>query len=193
MEFNGKLIVFSGPSGSGKTSIVKKLLEKYPDLFGFSISATTRPKRENEVDGKDYYFILKEEFERKIQNNEFIEWEEVYDGLYYGTLKSEVERLHRLNKHVLFDIDVEGGLNIKKMFGDKVLTIFVMPPSLEDLKKRLELRKSESEESLKKRIGKATVEIQKSKQFDVIIENDNLENAVQKAEEHSMGFIQLNS
>ncbi len=189
MGFNGKLIVFSGPSGSGKTSIVKKLLEKYPNLFGFSISATTRLKRANEVDGKDYYFISKEEFERKVQNNEFIEWEEVYDGLYYGTLKSEVERLHKLNKHVLFDIDVEGGLNIKKMFGDKVLTIFVMPPSLEDLKKRLELRKSESEESLKKRIGKANAEIQKSKQFDVIIENDNLENAVQKAENIIAEFL----
>ncbi len=193
MGFNGKLIVFSGPSGSGKTSVVKKLLEKYPDLFGFSISATTRPKRENEVDGKDYYFITKKEFERKIQNGEFIEWEEVYDGLYYGTLKSEVERLHRLNKHVLFDIDVEGGLNIKKIFGNKVLTIFVMPPSLEDLKQRLELRKSESEESLMKRIGKANAEIQKSGEFDVIIENDNLEKAVQKAEYLILEFIQLNS
>ncbi|GIV26520.1 MAG: guanylate kinase [Bacteroidia bacterium] len=189
MEFIGKLIVFSGPSGSGKTSIVKKILEKYPDLLGFSISATTRPKRENETDGKDYYFISKEEFERKIKNNEFIEWEEVYEGIYYGTLKSEVERLHKLNKHVLFDIDVEGGLNIKKMFGNKVLTIFVMPPSLEDLRKRLELRKSESEESLKRRIGKANIEIQKAGQFDVVIVNEDLENAVQKAEEIIFKFI----
>ncbi len=191
MEFNGKLIVFSGPSGSGKTSIVKALLSKYPDLFGFSISATTRPKRENEIDGKDYYFISKDEFKRKIENNEFIEWEEVYEGLFYGTLKSEITRLHEQKKHVLFDIDVEGGLNIKKLYGEKALTIFVMPPSIEDLENRLKQRKTESEESLKKRIGKAKQEIEKAKFFDVVIVNQNLESAVNEVEDKVLKFLNI--
>lgn len=189
MNFNGKLIVFSGPSGSGKTSIVKALLNKYPDLFGFSVSATTREKRENETDRKDYYFISKEEFEKKIRDGEFIEWEEVYKGLYYGTLKSEVDRLHNAGKHVLFDIDVEGGLNIKRIYKDNALTIFVMPPSLEDLKKRLQLRNTEDEESFNKRVSKAEKEIEKAKFFDVIIVNDVLENAVSKAEKEVMLFL----
>lgn len=189
MEFNGKLIVFSGPSGSGKTSIVRALLEKYSDFLGFSVSATTRAKRENEVDGKDYYFITKEKFLEKIKNNEFIEWEEVYGGLYYGTLKSEINRLHQLKKHVLFDIDVEGGLNIKKLYSDKTLTIFVMPPSIEDLKNRLQLRKTESEESFEKRISKAQQEIEKSKLFDEVIVNDDLETAIKKAESVLLEFI----
>lgn len=189
MNFNGKLIVFSGPSGSGKTSIVKALLNKYPDLFGFSVSATTREKRENETDGKDYYFISKEAFEKKIRDGEFIEWEEVYKGLYYGTLKSEVDRLHNAGKHVLFDIDVEGGLNIKRIYKDNALTIFVMPPSLEDLKKRLQLRNTEDEESFNKRVSKAEKEIEKAKFFDVIIVNDVLENAVSKAEKEVMLFL----
>ncbi|MCX7729486.1 MAG: guanylate kinase [Bacteroidia bacterium] len=189
MEFNGKLIVFSGPSGSGKTSIVKAILSKYPDMFGFSVSATTRVKREGEEDGKSYYFISKEEFKKKIENGEFIEWEEVYEGLYYGTLKSEIQRLHQLHKHVLFDIDVEGGLNIKKLYKDRVLTIFVMPPSIEDLKQRLKLRRTENEESFNKRVDKASKEIEKAIFFDNIIVNDHLENAIQKSEEKIMEFL----
>lgn len=189
MEFSGKLIVFSGPSGSGKTTIVKALLNKYPDKFGFSVSATTRHKRPDEIDGKDYYFISKEEFQKKIQNQEFIEWEEVYDGLYYGTLKSEVSRIHQLKKHVLFDIDVEGGLNIKKLYTDKTFTIFIMPPSIEDLKNRLKLRKTENEESFLKRVNKAYQEIEKSKFFDAIIVNDNLEKAISLAEENINVFL----
>ena len=189
MEFNGKLIVFSGPSGSGKTSIVKALLNDYPHLFGFSISATTRAKRESEVEGRDYYFISPEEFKKKIEQGEFIEWEEVYENMFYGTLKSEIRRLHQQNKHVLFDIDVEGGLNIKKIYGDKVLTIFVMPPSIEDLKNRLQKRKTESEESLQKRINKAQQEIEKSKYFDVIIVNDDLNAAIEKTKTVVMQFL----
>ncbi|GAB4201122.1 MAG: guanylate kinase [Bacteroidia bacterium] len=189
MEFNGKLIVFSGPSGSGKTTIVKSLLNKYPHLFGFSVSATTRPKRDGETHGKDYYFISKEEFQNKIDNNEFIEWEQVYEGLYYGTLKSEIERLHQLKKHVLFDIDVEGGLNIKKLYPNKTLTIFVMPPDIEELKKRLKARQTENEESFNKRVNKATREIEKSKFFDIIIINDNLESAIQQAEQQILDFL----
>lgn len=189
MEFNGKLIVFSGPSGTGKTSIVKALLQEYPDLFGFSISATTRPKREGEIDGRDYYFISPEEFKKKIEQGEFIEWEEVYDNMFYGTLKSEINRLHQQNKHVLFDIDVEGGLNIKKIYGDKALTIFVMPPSIEDLKNRLQKRNTESVEAMQKRINKAQQEIEKSKYFDVIIVNDDFNVAVEKAKTVVMQFL----
>lgn len=189
MEFNGKLIVFSGPSGSGKTSIVKKMLNKYPNLFGFSISATTRSKRSNEVNGKDYYFISKDEFIQRIKNDEFIEWEEVYDGFYYGTLKSEIDRLHQQGKHVLFDIDVEGGLNIKKMYANKVLSVFVMPPSIEDLRKRLELRKTENEEMFNKRVKKASKEIEKSVFFDAIVINNNLETVIQQAEKYIFEFL----
>lgn len=189
MNFNGKLIVFSGPSGSGKTSIVKLLLNKYPDLFGFSVSATTREKRKDEVDGRDYYFISKDDFKEKINKGEFIEWEEVYDGLYYGTLKSEVERIHHLNKHILFDIDVEGALNIKKMYPNNTLTIFVMPPDIQTLEIRLKLRKTESEETFKKRIDKAKAEIKKAKFFDVVIINDELEKVTKESEKIIMSFI----
>lgn len=189
MEFNGKLIVFSAPSGAGKTSIVKALLQKYPDLFGFSISATTRPKRDNETDGKDYYFISEEEFRKRIKNQEFIEWEEVYAGTLYGTLKSEIERLHQLRKHVLFDIDVEGGINIKKMYPEQTLTVFVMPPGIEELEKRLRSRKTESDEMIKMRIDKATKELNKSNLFDVVILNDDFKKAVQETEKMVLAFI----
>jgi guanylate kinase len=189
MEFNGKLIVFSGPSGSGKTTIVKAILKKYPHLFGFSVSATTRPKRETEIHGRDYYFISKEEFQNMINNNEFIEWEQVYEGLYYGTLKSEIERLHQLKKHVLFDIDVEGGLNIKKLYPTQTLTIFVMPPDIEELKNRLKARQTEHEASFNQRINKVTREIEKSKFFDMIIINDNLEKAIHQSEQQIMRFL----
>ena len=160
MEFQGKLIVFSGPSGSGKTSIVKALLKDYPQTFGFSISATTRRKRKGEEDGKDYYFISEEAFRKKNSH-----------------------------KHLLFDIDVEGGLNIKKLYGDKVRTIFVMPPDIQTLEERLKKRKTESEESLKKRIDKAKAEIEKSKYFDCILLNNDLQTTIEKAKSIVLAFI----
>ncbi len=173
----GKLIIFSAPSGSGKTTLVHYLLGK-PELnLAFSISATSRQKRPNETDGKDYYFISPESFKEKIKKNEFIEWEEVYKNNYYGTLKSEVENLLNKGKNVIFDIDVKGGLNIKKQYPDNSLAVFVKPPSINELKKRLEGRQTETPEKIAMRIAKANEEIQYSKKFDVIIINDNLEKA----------------
>lgn len=189
MEFTGKLIVFSGPSGSGKTSIVRSLLQKYPHLFDFSISATTREKRANELDGKDYYFISKEVFQKKINNNEFVEWEEVYEGLYYGTLKSEIQRIHQQHKHILFDIDVEGGLKIKSLYPDQTLAIFISPPDMSTLEKRLHLRNTENEETFKKRINKAHTELKKARFFDIVIINDDLQKATLQAEKAIMDFI----
>ncbi|HPF51197.1 MAG TPA: guanylate kinase, partial [Draconibacterium sp.] len=141
----GKLIIFSAPSGAGKTTIVKYLLQKGLDLE-FSISATSREPRANEINGKDYYFLSTEEFVQKVQNDEFLEWEEVYKGIRYGTLKSEVERIRNNGKNVIFDVDVVGGLNIKKYYGDEALAIFVQPPSVEELRKRLTSRSTETEE-----------------------------------------------
>jgi len=177
----GKLIIFSAPSGSGKTTLVHYLLEK-PELnLAFSISAASRDKRPNEEHGKDYYFISPEEFKRKIKNNEFVEWEEVYKNNYYGTLKQEVERLLKSGKNVIFDIDVKGGLNIKKQFPDNSLAIFVQPPSVAELQKRLKARQTETPEKIVMRLKKAGEEIQYAKDFDVILINDDLEKAKQKA------------
>src|SRR5665647_969411 len=150
----GKLIIFSAPSGAGKTTIVKHLL--LCDLnFGFSISATTRKPRGNEVNGREYYFLSEEEFKRKIENHEFLEWEEVYPGSYYGTLKSELDRIWKLGKHVIFDVDVIGGINIKKFYPNETLSVFVMPPSIEELEVRLRMRDTETPENLAKRLDKA--------------------------------------
>ena len=164
----GKAIIFSAPSGSGKTTIVKHLLKKNPDL-GFSISASTRDKRgRTESHGKDYYFLSPEEFKRKIDADEFIEWEEVYEGNFYGTLKSEIERIWKIGKNVIFDVDVKGGLNLKKYFGNRALAIFVKVPSLEVLKERLSDRGTESAESLSRRLFKAKFEMSFQDQFDVV-------------------------
>jgi len=185
----GKLIIFSAPSGSGKTTLVHYLLNQ-PELnLAFSISATSREKRPNEIDGKDYYFISPEEFKAKIKKGEFIEWEEVYKDNFYGTLKSEVERLLNEGKNVIFDIDVKGGLNIKKQFPNNSLAIFVQPPSVNELKKRLESRKTETPEKIKMRIEKANEELQYSKDFDVILVNDNLEEAKKNAYKLVSNFI----
>lgn len=180
-SIQGKCVIFCAPSGAGKTTIVKHLLHHFPKLQ-FSVSACTRSKRENEVDGKDYYFLSVNEFKKKIKNNEFIEWEEVYNGNYYGTLKSEIERIWKQEKVVIFDVDVEGGINLKKYFGENSLSVFVQPPSVEALEKRLRLRNTESEESLQKRVNKAAAELSKANCFDVVLLNDELEKAFKEAE-----------
>lgn len=172
---NGKLIVFSAPSGSGKTTIVKYLLEQKELHLDFSISATSREKRGDEIDGKDYYFLSADEFQAKISANEFVEYEEVYKDNYYGTLKAELERIWALGKHVIFDIDVIGGLNIKKQFPKKTLAVFVSPPSVEELERRLRFRQTETDEKIQMRLAKAEREIAESHKFDVILKNYDLE------------------
>ena len=177
----GKLIIFSAPSGAGKTTIVRHLLEKDLNLE-FSVSATSRSPRYNESHGKDYYFLSEKEFKQKIENNEFLEWEEVYNGIYYGSLKSEVERIRNLGKNVIFDVDVVGGLNIKKFYGDEALAVFVQPPSVEELRKRLISRSTETEEKIQMRIAKAEHELSFANQFDVLITNNDLQQACREAE-----------
>ena len=184
----GKLVIFSAPSGAGKTTIVRALLKDIPNLK-FSVSAASRPKRPNEIDGKDYYFIPVEEFRRKIENDEFLEWEEVYENNFYGTLKSEVDRIWKSGNHVIFDVDVVGGLNIKKYYGERALAIFVMPPSVEELEKRLRNRSTESETDMKRRIEKARYEMTFASQFDEVIVNDDLEKAVSEAKRLVTAFI----
>jgi len=178
----GKAIIFSAPSGSGKTTLVHHLLTNNADL-GFSISAATRDKRgRKEENGKDYYFLTPEEFKHKIDNDEFVEWEEVYAGNFYGTMKSEVERIWREGKNVIFDVDVKGGINLKKFFGEKALAIFVKVPSMETLKERLKERGTESEESLSRRIFKANFEMSFQDNFDVVLLNEDLENSLKEAQ-----------
>ena len=186
---NGKLIVFSAPSGSGKTTIVRHLLEQKELNLEFSISATSREKRGEEVDGKDYYFLSAKEFKNKIKNEEFLEWEEVYRDNFYGTLKTEVKRIWKLGKHVIFDIDVSGGLRIKRKFPEETLAVFVKPPSIDELKIRLKKRKTESEDKINMRVAKASAELATAPLFDVIIENDNLEKALKEAHTLVSDFI----
>lgn len=183
-----KLIIFSAPSGAGKTTIVKHLLKQNLRLE-FSISAASREKRPNEVHGRDYYFLSSDEFKARIKNNEFIEWEEVYENHFYGTLKSEVDRIWNNGNSVIFDVDVIGGLNIKKQYGEKALAVFVMPPSIEELKKRLNARSTESPENLRKRIEKAEAEISFSKRFDKVIVNDILDKALIEATDLVSEFL----
>jgi len=185
---DGKLFIFSAPSGSGKTTIVQHLLQKKLNLE-FSISATSRPKRDNETHEKDYYFLSADEFRKKISNNEFIEWEEVYVNRFYGTLKSELERIWSKGKHVIFDVDVVGGVNLKKSYPKRALSIFIMPPSIDELENRLKSRSTDSLEDIKTRVEKATQELKYADQFDLIIVNDNLEQAVNQATEAIKKFI----
>jgi len=184
----GKLIIFSAPSGAGKTTIVRHLLDKNLNLE-FSISATSRVMRHTETGGKDYYFLTPEEFRNKIENDEFLEWEEVYAGTYYGTLKTEVERIRSVGKNVIFDVDVVGGCNIKKFYGDEALAVFVQPPSVDELRNRLIARSTDSFEVIEKRVAKADYELSFANQFDCIIVNENLAKAVEEAENCVREFI----
>jgi guanylate kinase len=189
---NKKLIIFTAPSGAGKTTIVRHLLKKRKDI-SFSISACTRAPRYGEVNGMDYYFMGVDEFDRKIAGGDFVEHEEVYDNQYYGTLRSEIDRLWSLGKHVLFDIDVKGALAIKQQYGDQALSVFVKPPSLEILKQRLVSRKTEDEASLRKRINRVKEEMTYERNFDITIVNDDLAIALKEAEEVVGGFLRVGS
>lgn len=184
----GKLIIFSAPSGSGKTTIVKNLLNK-DFKMEFSISATTRKPRGEEKNGVDYYFLSPDEFRQRIKNDELLEWEEVYKDTYYGTLKSEVERITSKGNNIVFDVDVVGGLNIKKMYGNQAIAIFIKPPSLAELKERLTNRNTDSEDVIKTRLHKAEEEISYSPKFDFIVTNDKLEVAIDETERLLNSFL----
>jgi guanylate kinase len=186
---NRKVILFSAPSGCGKTTIIKQLLQYY-DCFEFSISATSRSPREGERDGVDYYFLTQEEFQRRVDAGEFLEWEEVYQGLRYGTLKSEIDRIWDKGHVIIFDVDVNGGKNIKRYFGDRALSIFVMPPSIEVLEQRLRSRGTDSEESIRKRLARSAQELGESKCFDCTIVNDDLQVAVEATRERVLAFLE---
>lgn len=173
----GKVVIFSAPSGSGKTTIVKQLLQRYP-RFEFSISATSRAPRGVEQHGVDYYFLSQEEFAAKVAEDAFVEWEEVYAGTSYGTLKSEVERIWAKGNVILFDVDVLGGINLKRIFGADACSIFIMPPSIEELRRRLEGRGTDAPEVIEKRVAKASFELTKAPEFDHTVVNDRLEEAV---------------
>ena len=189
MSKRGKLIVFSAPSGSGKTTIVRALLKR-PELnLAFSISATSRPQRGQEVDGKDYYFLSQKEFEQNVRDGAFLEWEEVYPGQHYGTLLEEVNRLLEEGKNVVFDIDVIGGLNIKKQFNDEALALFVQPPSIEVLAQRLEQRGTDSSEKIHMRLEKARLELSQAPNFDHAVINESLDQAIEQAHELILNHI----
>lgn len=185
----GKAIIFSAPSGAGKTTIVRHLLQNPALRLSFSVSATSRGKRPHEEDGRDYYFMKSDAFLQRVNNGEFLEWEEVYQDQYYGTLKSEIERIWDEGRNVIFDVDVVGGLNLKRIFGDQALAIFVQPPSIEVLNFRLRNRSTETPEKIAMRIEKASQEMQFAPQFDFILINDKLEDALKVAADKVAQFI----
>ncbi len=178
----------TAPSGAGKTTIVRHLLKTFDEL-AFSISATTRPPRKGEVDGKDYYFLSEKKFKKKIEKGKFVEWEEVYPGKYYGTLKKEVKRIWKKGQHIVFDIEVKGATNIKNYFGEKALAVFIKPPSMEELMRRLENRDTESITTIKVRMARAKLEMTYEHNFDKVLVNDELEVALKEAEEMIAEFI----
>ena len=184
----GKLIIISAPSGSGKTTIVNHLLRQKLNLV-FSVSATSRKPRPGEINGINYFFLTKEEFKNKINNNEFLEWEEVYEGIYYGTLKSEVDKKREKGENIIFDVDVVGGLNIKNIYEKEALSIFIKPPSLEELESRLQKRSTETPDKIEMRINKAKKELQFAEMFDAVIVNENLQIALREAENMVSDFI----
>ena len=174
------VFIFSAPSGSGKTTILKQIIEIYPDLFALLLSAANRPAREGEKDGRDYHFLSTEQMKDKIAKGDFLEWEEVYEGRYYGTLRSELDRIWANGKIVVFDVDVKGGINIKNMLKDQAFSIFVMPPSIEELRRRIEGRNTETKDTLEQRLARAEMEISMSDKFDKVILNDDLSLAVRE-------------
>lgn len=184
----GKLVIFSAPSGSGKTTIVRELLKRF-NCFEFSISATSRKPRGEERDGKDYYFLSNDEFKACVERGEFVEWEEVYQGTCYGTLKREMERIWAKGNIILFDVDVMGGISLKRLFGDDACSVFIMPPSIEELERRLRGRGTDAEEVILKRIAKAEFELSKAPEFDHIVVNDKLDDAVSEVEKILNDFI----
>jgi guanylate kinase len=188
MEHKGKVIIFSAPSGSGKSTIVNALLARL-DRLEFSISATSRAPREGEKEGREYYFLTADEFRRRVERGDFVEWEEVYAGTHYGTLGAEVERIWAAGNVIVFDIDVKGGINLKRKFGDNALALFIMPPSIDELERRLRQRGTESEDTIRKRIGRAELELSFAPQFDRIIINDNLEKAIDETEKTIREFL----
>lgn len=185
---NGKVLIFSAPSGAGKSTVVKYLMQKFPNL-GFSVSATSRLPRGAEIHGVDYFFLTPEQFKNGVKNGDFVEYEEVYDGLYYGTLKSEVDRIWSSGKIVVFDIDVKGGVNLKNMFGVSALSVFIKPPSIEHLKDRLIGRGTENMESIEKRVARAEEELTYQSKFDVVLLNDDLEVCLAESEILVRNFI----
>ncbi len=185
----GKIIVLSAPSGTGKSSIINRIIEDPGLNLGFSISATSRPPRGVEVDGKDYYFISGEEFQRRVEAGEFVEWEEVYAGTCYGTLESEVERITSTGKNLIMDIDVKGGLNVKRRYGSRALSIFILPPTKEELERRLRGRGTDKEETIRRRLEKADFELSFSSQYDQQVVNEDLETAAQEVTTLIQAFI----
>ncbi|MGJ8591255.1 MAG: guanylate kinase [Aquaticitalea sp.] len=190
LDNKGKLIVFSAPSGAGKTTIVRHLLKQEELNLEFSISATSRARRENETDGKDYYFLDAQAFKNRIKNDEFLEWEEVYRDNFYGTLKTEVKRIWANGKNVIFDIDVSGGLRIKRKFPDQTIAIFVKPPSIDELKIRLKKRETETADKINMRIAKASAELATAPLFDVVVVNDTLEHALEESYKLVSNFLE---
>jgi len=189
--FKGKMVIFTAPSGAGKTTIVRHLLDRYKKQLGFSTSATTRSMREHEIDGKDYYFLSTEKFRQKISEGAFAEYEEVYEDQFYGTLKSEIERIWSLGKHIIFDIEVKGATNVKNIYGDNCLAVFIKPPSFNTLVQRLKNRKSENASSLTKRIARMKTELSYESSFDKVLVNDLLPVACKEAEIIIESFLNI--
>lgn len=187
-KMKGKVIIFSAPSGSGKSTIVRHILELYPDME-FSVSATSRPPRGEEVHGREYYFISNEEFSRRVEAGEFVEWEQVYAGRCYGTLKSEIERIWAKGHVVIFDVDVKGGVNLKNYFGDDSFSVFIKAPSIEELRRRLVLRGTDTPEAIEERVAKASEEMTWQDKFDFVLVNDDLQTAYAEAEKAVAAFL----